>query len=425
MTDLFDRVAAQALGLGLTLRPRTRSRYEPAGDVSWQDSAGTTNTDAFAYVTTDVAAQPAEILGQGLPTSAKRGQSDATAVGVQAADTGRRVGDAPAESLGELPTVSKPRHFIQHENPPLAAATIPPLPNVVRRSPDLSPRQEADHVGPPIQRGESRFPRSGGTARASTRSDPQQERSAPSDKRQSPAQDTSRSPGMMIPQDQSLADAVSEASGSVRRDPMTLDQEAAHARGHMVVDDAISRRAGPVVEVSRPADQHAVDVLANCLPGVFIAPAQDCAAQNDSSAATRLPAQGMSGTILAPALLNRSLAAPPPARTTAEERASAAAVGVAPDSIGHPIPAQEWLESDRQLPSPSRIVVRQVEAVKSPPVGTGPSEPRANLAAQPAIEITIGRLEVRVESAVPPRRSKLFQPRRDLAAYRAARERGG
>ena len=58
---------------------------------------------------------------------------------------------------------------------------------------------------------------------------------------------------------------------------MTLDQEASHARGHMVVDRAISRRAGPVVEVSRPADQHAVDILANCLPGVFIAPAQDCA----------------------------------------------------------------------------------------------------------------------------------------------------
>jgi hypothetical protein len=29
MTDLFDRVAAQALGLNLALRPRTRSRFEP------------------------------------------------------------------------------------------------------------------------------------------------------------------------------------------------------------------------------------------------------------------------------------------------------------------------------------------------------------------------------------------------------------
>src|SRR6516165_9802896 len=41
----------------------------------------------------------------------------------------------------------------------------------------------------------------------------------------------------------------------------------------MVVDRAISRRAGPVVEVPRPADQHTVDSL----PRVFIAPAQDCA----------------------------------------------------------------------------------------------------------------------------------------------------
>src|SRR5215831_20399430 len=45
----------------------------------------------------------------------------------------------------------------------------------------------------------------------------------------------------------------------------------------MVVDRAISRRTGPIVEIARPADQHAVDILANCLPGVFIAPAQDCA----------------------------------------------------------------------------------------------------------------------------------------------------
>ena len=41
MTDLFDRVAAQALGLGLALRPRSRSRFEPAeadmlgGDLGW------------------------------------------------------------------------------------------------------------------------------------------------------------------------------------------------------------------------------------------------------------------------------------------------------------------------------------------------------------------------------------------------------
>ena len=41
---------------------------------------------------------------------------------------------------------------------------------------------------------------------------------------------------------------------------MTLDQKAPHARGHMVVDRAISRRTGPVVEVSRPADQHAVNI---------------------------------------------------------------------------------------------------------------------------------------------------------------------
>ena len=58
---------------------------------------------------------------------------------------------------------------------------------------------------------------------------------------------------------------------------MTLDQEAPHARGHMVVNRAISRRTGPIVEIARPADQHAVDVLANCLPRVFVAPAQDCA----------------------------------------------------------------------------------------------------------------------------------------------------
>ena len=44
MTDLFDRVAAQALGLGLALRPRVRSRFEPAetemteGGPGWGDT---------------------------------------------------------------------------------------------------------------------------------------------------------------------------------------------------------------------------------------------------------------------------------------------------------------------------------------------------------------------------------------------------
>ena len=69
---------------------------------------------------------------------------------------------------------------------------------------------------------------------------------------------------------------------------MTLDQEAPRARGHMVVDRAISGRAGPIVEIARPANQHAVDVLANFLPRVFIAPAQDCADQLMRSVARRI-----------------------------------------------------------------------------------------------------------------------------------------
>ena len=58
---------------------------------------------------------------------------------------------------------------------------------------------------------------------------------------------------------------------------MTLDQEPPCAGGHVVVDRAIGGRAGPVVEVPRPANQHAVDILANCLPGMFVTPVQNCA----------------------------------------------------------------------------------------------------------------------------------------------------
>src|SRR6202023_3745182 len=44
----------------------------------------------------------------------------------------------------------------------------------------------------------------------------------------------------------------------------------------MVVDRAIGRRAGAVVEVARPAFQQAVQLAANIGPGLVVAPAEDC-----------------------------------------------------------------------------------------------------------------------------------------------------
>src|ERR1700730_7843824 len=44
----------------------------------------------------------------------------------------------------------------------------------------------------------------------------------------------------------------------------------------MVVDRAIGRRAGPVVEVARPAFQQAVQLAANIGPGLVVAPVEDC-----------------------------------------------------------------------------------------------------------------------------------------------------
>src|SRR5215217_3048043 len=70
-------------------------------------------------------------------------------------------------------------------------------------------------------------------------------------------------------------DVSGEPCGPARRDLVTLDQEVLHARHDMVVDGAISRRAGAKVEVARPAFQQAVELGANLVPGLIVAPLQD------------------------------------------------------------------------------------------------------------------------------------------------------
>src|SRR6202162_1690722 len=69
---------------------------------------------------------------------------------------------------------------------------------------------------------------------------------------------------------------IREPSGPLRRDLVPLDQEVPYARGDMMVDRAVGRRTGSVVEVACPAFQHAVQLDANISPRLFVAPAEDC-----------------------------------------------------------------------------------------------------------------------------------------------------
>jgi hypothetical protein len=89
-----------------------------------------------------------------------------------------------------------------------------------------------------------------------------------------------------------------------------------------------------------------------------------------------------------------------------------------------PPPIEEWSEPGRQNPRAPRPTGRRAETGRLPPTRGSLPEPRPDTPAPPAIEITIGRLEIRGEPAAAPRPGKPFQPHLDLAAYRAARERG-
>ena len=89
-----------------------------------------------------------------------------------------------------------------------------------------------------------------------------------------------------------------------------------------------------------------------------------------------------------------------------------------------PRPIEAWSEPDRQNPLAPPPTGRRAETGRFSPTRGSLPEPQPATPAPPAIEITIGRLEIRGEPAVAPRPGKPFQPHLDLAAYRAARERG-
>ena len=69
-----------------------------------------------------------------------------------------------------------------------------------------------------------------------------------------------------------------ESPGPARRDPVTFGQEALDPRRDVVVDGAMRRRAGAVVEVPGPAFQQSVQLDAHIAPGFIVAPVQDLAA---------------------------------------------------------------------------------------------------------------------------------------------------
>ena len=350
MTDLFDRVAAQALGLGLTLRPRARSRFEPEAnlpeaDISWRDPAAAADV-ATAHVAMGTVAPPA---ADGSPTGEPAPHRDATPAGVPAANAPPAGGAAPAEALGEAPTVPVPRRSIQPDTPRLAATAMPPPRSAVRRSPDLSPRQQVERAGGPIEGGAPAFPGSGQTVRETTRSDLPAVRTAPRDTRLGQADPTNQPAGTLMPPEQSPDDTAPRGPAP-----------AATAAGKLQPTIA-ERRAPTSAERVVSANTHAGQP------------------------------------------------------TPSERRGPTGGERMTPDAADRPAG-----EPDRQLLPTARTAARRAETMPARPTGAGQAEPRP----QPTIEITIGRLEIRAETAVAPRPAKPFQPHLDLAAYRAARERG-
>jgi hypothetical protein len=354
VTDLFDRVAAQALGLGLTLRPRVRSRFEPETDMPadtpesgiwWRDPARLADASPPPLVATDPVGPSA--IDSGPASRAREPEANRTRISADPGSDGTAnarpaPGIASPDPLSESPAVPAPRRNVQ----PLAAtaATPPVLRNVIPRDPDAAPPREADRDGGPVPVDAPRIPLPGQPVRAPVRSDPPPARDAARVTRPGPILENTQPP--------------------VRPSPPAVPFDRAPS-------------------LARPLMEMAALMMPDPPP-------------RQESAETPAP----------------SMPEPPPRRESAAERPS-------------PL-AEDRFEPDRRSPQVASANRRPVET-KSPPPALGRlGERRSDAGAPPppAIEITIGRLEIRGEPTVPPRQGKPFQPHLDLAAYRAARERG-
>ena len=166
MTDLFDRIASQALGLGLTLRLRTRSRFEPGSEFTGLETPGSELSEAEqATPTTSTAARPvaAEPLTGPVPTASAtdavermwrapepgvprvRSAVDPTG-NIATAEAPSRQNAPPTEQLPQRPML------LPNARREATADTMPaPSPVALRSAEDPpSPKPGISHIGGPI-----------------------------------------------------------------------------------------------------------------------------------------------------------------------------------------------------------------------------------------------------------------------------------
>ena len=334
MTDLFDSVAAQALNLGLTLRPRTRSRFEPGIEIGEADAP-----DAMAL---DVPTPPS------IPKLADR-----------------RAEPAVARSPADNGAV--------HPYPPMASSPLPdqPLSPTTETAPRPQSHRSAGPVVPPP------MPDAAGPVTEPT--------------------DDPAEPTRLEPQRASFIVASVPPAPTNGRQAAPLGLTAASS----------PPRSPPPVS-SGPSPSSSAGAQASAVPGRAPPP---------TPAVTPMPERSEAPPPLSPAPTSRKREPdepPPPA--------------VKPATAGFVAPPPE-------MPSIRDQAVRITEPARHrldlPPVSAdsrsrrsshGPAAVAPEAVSPAAIEITIGRLEIRAEAPSPPRASRPFQPQVDLETYRKRRE---
>jgi hypothetical protein len=338
MTDLFDRVAARSLGLGLTLRPRSRSRFEPATDMPSLEMPPMEPPDVEAITPTVSSHAPRNPVTGPIPVaSATEGAGWAPEPDVLAGTDDDPIAGSANQQIGPPMGQSLRHPMLPPEVPREAAARAMPAPSVLdSRSAD--DRQSRIRIGVPSE-------------------------------------------ALRIP----------SGSYAARADALP-DRLPARALEH----DGPPRRALRTTISPRPRSA----------PGLPLGEASTAAAlppDRPSTVAAILP----DGPLLAAALLDPSLR--PLTSATVQSVTATIERDEAPDS---------------QVLSPPQAPRQATGGPPSSRPQDNSTGPRFERSPTPAIEVTIGRLEIRGEPLPGPRSAKPFRPHIDLAAYRASRERG-
>jgi hypothetical protein len=319
VTDLFDRVAAQALGLGLTLRPRARNRFESGSEFpEWEmPDSPAADEESSSYTS--------------WPTS-PRGAEAAPPV-VPATDAANHVRRSPLRNPAPTRFDALPLNGPRAQQSPPNPTDPPDVPaalnsGLIRSNPDAPRRADGISADPSasFEPGDTPLtPDAVHTARTIVPSGARSAHPADTDppQRQTPATSPLPRPSTRPADMRPIASLASDIS------PSPLDTPPLAAP---TVDARVRRLEPPVETQSAEA------------PG-----------------RQPLPAPWTPGR-----------------------------AGRSPDNQGH---------------------------ARTDPARVQPKAP-------PAIEITIGRLEIRAEPGAASRPAKPFEPHVDLATYRTRRERG-